>query len=60
MLAFSACFQASSKRHHACEPKGMTFFILLLAVQIAVALFALVHESAEDPRFAGDKLGYRS
>ena len=42
-----------------CEPSDMTFFIVL-ALQIAVALFALIHESAEDPRFAGDKLGYRS
>jgi hypothetical protein len=38
----------------------MTFSIVLLAIQIAVAVFVLIHDSSEDARFEGDKLGYRS
>jgi hypothetical protein len=39
---------------------GMTISLILLAAQVLVTVFALVRESGEDPRFAGDKLGYRS
>lgn len=38
----------------------MTLTLILLAAQIVVAVFALVRESGEDPRFEGDKLGFRS
>lgn len=38
----------------------MTLSILVVAIQIAVAVFTLIHESGEDARFAGEKLGYRS
>jgi hypothetical protein len=38
----------------------MTLSLILLAAQIIATLFALVHESKEDPRFEGDKLMYRS
>lgn len=38
----------------------MTFSIVLLAIQVAVAVFVLLRESSEDPRFEGDKLTYRS
>jgi len=38
----------------------MNILLILLAVQVLVTVFALVFESGEDPRFAGDKLAYRS
>ncbi len=38
----------------------MTFSLILVAVQIAVAVFALVRQSGEDTRFEGEKLNYRS
>lgn len=37
----------------------MTFSLILVAIQIAVAVFALLRESGDDPRFE-DKIGYRS
>jgi hypothetical protein len=37
----------------------MTFSLILFGIQIAVALFTLIRESGDDPRFE-DKLGYRS
>jgi hypothetical protein len=39
---------------------GMSIFLILLAAQIVVAVIAIVCEPGEDPRFAGDKLIYRS
>jgi len=39
---------------------GMTFSIILFAVQIAVTLFALLREAGKDTRFSGDRLDYRS
>jgi hypothetical protein len=38
----------------------MSLSLILFAVQILVMIFALVRESGEDERFAGDKLSYRS
>lgn len=38
----------------------MTLSLILLAAQILVTVIALVRESGEDPRFEGDKLGFRS
>jgi hypothetical protein len=38
----------------------MTISLILLAAQVLVTVFALVRESGEDSRFAGDKLIYRS
>jgi len=39
----------------------MNTFLLLFALQIVLSLLALLSDSGkEDPRFAGDKLGYRS
>lgn len=43
-----------------CLSKGMTLSLILLAAQVLVTVVALVRESGEDPRFAGDKLIYRS
>ena len=37
----------------------MTFSLILVAIQIAVAIFTLIRESGEDARFE-DKLDYRS
>jgi hypothetical protein len=37
----------------------MMFSLIVVAIQIAVALFTLIRESGDDPRFE-DKLGYRS
>jgi hypothetical protein len=39
---------------------GMSFWLIVLAVKVVVLLFALVRESGEDPRFAGEELQYRS
>jgi hypothetical protein len=38
----------------------MTVTLVLLAVQICGAIIALLRDSGEDPRFASDKLEYRS
>ncbi len=38
----------------------MNLSIIIFALQILVTVFALIHDSGEDERFAGDKLGYRS
>jgi len=46
--------------HAGCEIKGMNLMLILSAVQILITVVALVRESGEDARFAGDKLGYRS
>lgn len=37
----------------------MTFSLIVVALEITVALFTLIRESGDDPRF-DDKLGYRS
>jgi hypothetical protein len=38
----------------------MSISIIIVALQIVITLLALVCESGEDPKFAGEKLGYRS
>jgi hypothetical protein len=38
----------------------MNLSLILFALQVLITIFALVCESGEDERFAGDKLGYRS
>jgi hypothetical protein len=38
----------------------MTFWLILLALQVVVMVFALVRESGTDTRFEGEKLGFRS
>jgi hypothetical protein len=38
----------------------MNLPLMLLTLQVLVTVFALIRESGEDERFAGDKLGYRS
>jgi hypothetical protein len=38
----------------------MNLPLMLLTLQVLVTVFALIRESEEDERFAGDKLGYRS
>jgi hypothetical protein len=38
----------------------MTICLIVLAVQVFVTVVGLVCERGEDPRFAGDKLIYRS
>jgi hypothetical protein len=38
----------------------MSFWLILFAAQIVIAVIALVRESGEDPRFEADKLDYRS
>jgi hypothetical protein len=43
-----------------CFSKGMNPWLIVLALQVIVAVIALVRESGEDARFEGDKLGYRS
>ncbi len=52
--------QAPASRHSRCVSKGMSFWLILLAVQAAVMMFALVRESGKDTRFEGEKLGFRS
>jgi hypothetical protein len=37
----------------------MNLPLMLLTLQVLVTVFALIRESGEDERFAGDKLGYR-
>jgi hypothetical protein len=39
---------------------GMNIWILLLAIQVLVTVFALVRESGKDGRFDDEKLEYRS
>jgi hypothetical protein len=39
---------------------AMSICLVLFAAQIVAALIAFVRERGEDPRFAGDKLIYRS
>ncbi len=48
------------QRAAGCESIGMSLSLILFAVQILVTIFALVRESGEDERFAGDTLSYRS
>jgi hypothetical protein len=38
----------------------MNLSLILFALQLLVTVTALIRESGEDERFAGDKLGYRS
>lgn len=38
----------------------MSLSLIFFFIQVLVTIFALVRESGEDPRFAGDKLIYRS
>jgi hypothetical protein len=38
----------------------MNIWIILLAAQIVVTVFALLRESAKDTRFEDEKLDYRS
>lgn len=38
----------------------MSLSLILVAVQILAAVFALVRESGEDERFEGEALEYRS
>lgn len=38
----------------------MNITLILLAVQILVTILSFLAERGEDPKFAGDKLGYRS
>jgi hypothetical protein len=38
----------------------MSLSLILVAVQILIAVFALIRESGEDKRFEGDALDYRS
>jgi hypothetical protein len=38
----------------------MSLSMILVAVQILVAIFALIRESGEDKRFEGEALEYRS
>ena len=43
-----------------CLRTGMSFWLILFAVQAVVMVFALVRESGKDLRFEGEKLAYRS
>lgn len=52
--------QGSGERTPGCESIGMSLSLILVAVQILVAVFALIRESGEDKRFEGDALDYRS
>lgn len=36
------------------------FWMILFAVQAAVALFAFIRENGKDERFEDDKMGFRS
>jgi len=38
----------------------MNFWLIILALQVAVTVFAFVRESGSDARFDGDKLEFRS
>jgi hypothetical protein len=38
----------------------MNLPLILFTLQVLVTVFALIRESGEDERFAGDKLAYRS
>jgi hypothetical protein len=36
------------------------FWMILFAVQVVIALVAMVRENGKDERFADDKMGFRS
>jgi hypothetical protein len=38
----------------------MIVAIIVLTVQVLITVASFIQESGEDPRFQGDKLGYRS
>jgi hypothetical protein len=38
----------------------MNIFLILLAIQVLVTVFALFGECGEDKAFEGDRIGYRS
>jgi hypothetical protein len=38
----------------------MNLSLVVFTLQVLVTVYALIRESGEDERFAGDKLGYRS
>ncbi len=45
----------------ACFPDGMSnFWMILFAVQVAIAFVAFVRENGNDDRFEAEKLGFRS
>jgi hypothetical protein len=52
--------QAFFPRATRCKSIGMSLSLILVAVQILVAIFALIRESGEDKRFEGEALEYRS
>jgi hypothetical protein len=52
--------RALFRRVSRCKSIGMSLSLILVAVQILVAIFALIRESGEDKRFEGEALEYRS
>jgi len=40
--------------------KGMNIALIVVALQLAVILVSVFRGRSEDPRFAGDKIGFRS
>ena len=43
-----------------CFLGGMNFWLMVIAVQMVVTIFALIRDRGEDSRFVADKVGYRS
>jgi hypothetical protein len=53
--------QVSKKWPAECTYRSMTTLLLLAVAPIVFSLFVVLRQlGQEDPRFAGDKLGYRS
>jgi hypothetical protein len=53
--------QAVAQWSSECFYTGMTTLLLLSVAPIVFSLFVVLRQlGKEDPRFAGDKLGYRS
>lgn len=57
---FSGIYRRSCNGHAGAIRKGMSFWLILFAVQALVMLFAVVRDSGKDARFEGEKLGFRS
>jgi hypothetical protein len=58
-----SCYQeltAVLLRCSRCAWKSMSIWLVVFLLQVAALAVGLLRESGEDPRFEGDKLGYRS
>src|SRR5579875_3703554 len=51
---------AGRLRRNACLSKGMSIWLILLAVQVVVTIYAFARKSGATNRFEEDRLAYRS